>query len=76
MLANILAPVIIKLINEGLPDLVAPGGILILSGILDHQSDKVQDAAVSHGFTFIEVEKMEDWVALALIKPGKKLTVC
>jgi ribosomal protein L11 methyltransferase len=71
VLANILAPVIIKLMNEGLPDLVAPGGVLILSGILDHQSNKVQDAAIACGLTYIETEQIEDWVALALIKPGE-----
>jgi ribosomal protein L11 methyltransferase len=69
VLANILAPVIITLMNEGLPDLVAPGGVVILSGILDHQSNKVRDAAVACGFIFIKAAQVEDWVALAFIKP-------
>lgn len=69
VLANILAPVIIALMDEGLADLVAPGGVLILSGILDHQSKKVQDVAVARGFTLVGTEQQEDWVALALIKP-------
>jgi ribosomal protein L11 methyltransferase len=69
VLANILAPVIIGLLDEGLSDLVEPGGVLILSGILDHQSKKVQDAAVTHGFTLSKMEQLEDWVALALTKP-------
>jgi ribosomal protein L11 methyltransferase len=64
-----LAPVIITLMNEGLPDLVAPGGVVILSGILDHQSNKVRDAAVACGFIFIKAAQVEDWVALAFIKP-------
>lgn len=71
VLANILAPVIITLMGAGLPDLVAPGGVLILSGILDHQSYMVLDAAIACGLIHIETEQMEDWVALALIKPGK-----
>ena len=42
VLANILAPVIIRLFDAGLADLVEPGGILILSGILDTQAPDVQ----------------------------------
>ncbi len=71
VLANILAPVIIRLLDEGMSDLVAPGGILILSGILDHQAASVQAAALAHGFTHLETEQMEDWVALALTKPNE-----
>jgi ribosomal protein L11 methyltransferase len=71
VLANILAPVIIALLDEGLPDIVLPGGYLILSGILDHQASRVQEAALTRGFSHMETEHMEDWVALALIKPGE-----
>ena len=39
VLANILAPVIIRLFGMGLADLVAPGGVLILSGILAEQAE-------------------------------------
>ena len=65
VLANILAPVIIRLFNTGLADLVAPGGILILSGILVEQADAVISAASAKGLTLIEKRQMGDWVALA-----------
>ena len=45
VLANILAPVIIRLFEAGLADLAAPGGTLILSGILDKQAEDVVAAA-------------------------------
>ena len=69
VLANILAPVIIDLFKEGLGDLVAPGGYLILSGILDHQADRVLVTGTEAGFTALQTAGQEDWVALVLKKP-------
>jgi ribosomal protein L11 methyltransferase len=64
VLANILAPVIIRLFGAGLAELVAPGGLLILSGILAEQSGSVRSAAEEHGLKFVEMRQMGDWVAL------------
>lgn len=64
VLANILGPVLIRLFEAGLADLVAPGGTLILSGILDHLADDVAAAAQKHGLALIEKKQMGDWVAL------------
>ena len=64
MLANILAPVIIRLFGMGLADLVVPGGVLILSGILAEQAEAVKSAAQEHGVHFVEKCGMGDWVAL------------
>jgi ribosomal protein L11 methyltransferase len=69
VLMNILAPVIITLLETGLAGLVAPGGFLILSGILDHQTEHVLDTAAFHGFKRTQMLKNGDWVALALVKP-------
>jgi ribosomal protein L11 methyltransferase len=71
VLANILASAIILLFDEGLADLVTPGGVLILSGILDHQVEQVLGAAAAHGFLTGKTEQIEDWVALQLVKPVK-----
>jgi ribosomal protein L11 methyltransferase len=68
VLANILAPVIIRLFDGGLGDLVQPGGTLILSGILDVQAASVVDAAREHGFTLHEQRQIADWVALVVLK--------
>jgi len=66
VLANILAPVILRLFADGLADLVAPGGALILSGILQEQTESVVSAAQAHGMKLVEKKQMEDWVALRL----------
>jgi len=66
VLANILAPVIIRLFEAGLGELAAPGGKLILSGILDRQAEEVAQAARAHGFALLEQRQMLDWVAMVM----------
>ena len=65
VLANILAPVIIRLFAAGLGELVTPGGTLILSGILAEQIEAVISAANEKGLSLVEKHQMGDWVALA-----------
>lgn len=69
VLANILAPVIIRLFDAGLADLAAPGGVMVLSGILDEQAAGVLAAAEKHGLRHLETRHILDWVAIALEKP-------
>lgn len=64
VLANILAPVLIRLFDAGMADLVEPGGVIILAGILADQADGVIASAGKHGLTFIEKRQSGDWVAL------------
>ncbi len=64
VLANILAPVIIRLFDSGLAGLVAPGGGIILSGILAEQAESVISAAHARGLRLIEKRQVGDWVAL------------
>ena len=64
VVANILAPVIVRLFDAGLADLVEPNGTIILSGILDHQAESVIDAAQVKGLSMNEKRQMGDWVAL------------
>jgi ribosomal protein L11 methyltransferase len=64
VLANILAPIIIRLFGMELADLVAPGGVLILSGILAEQAGPVQSAAEERGLRFVEKRQSGDWVAM------------
>jgi len=69
VVANILAPVIIRLFDAGLADLVEPGGALVLSGILAEQAEKVIAAAQAHRLVLSERRQMGDWVALSCQKP-------
>jgi ribosomal protein L11 methyltransferase len=69
VLANILAPVIVRLFGLGLADLVAPGGSLILSGILAEQGDSVRSVAEEHRLKFVEKHQMGDWLVLLMQQP-------
>ena len=66
VVANILAPVIIRLFDAGLADLVELGGALILSGILVEQAQNVIVAGQAHGLVLTAQRQMGDWVALAM----------
>ncbi len=66
VLANILAPVLIRLFDEGLADLIAPGGKLVLAGILENQAEDVLAAARAHGLNLIAKYQQEDWVGLVV----------
>lgn len=69
VVANILAPVIVRLLEAGLTDLVEPGGALILSGILAEQAEAVVSAAQANGLVMTERKQILDWVALAFESP-------
>ena len=66
VVANILAPVIIRLFDAGLADLIEVQGTLILSGILQEQAQSVIGAAQAHGLRMNEKRQMGDWVALTM----------
>ena len=68
VLANILAPIIIRLFDDGLADLVSPGGSLVLSGILDKQAPDVIAAAEGRGLKLVEQRQVLDWVAIWMRK--------
>lgn len=64
VLANILAPVLIRLFDIGLAELLTPGGVMVLSGILEPQAADVIAAAEAKGLHFVETLQMLDWVAI------------
>jgi len=64
--ANILAPILVRLFEDGLADLVESGGCAILSGILVEQEASVLAAAERFGLKLIERQQIEDWVALCV----------
>jgi ribosomal protein L11 methyltransferase len=74
VLVNILAPIIIQLLDDGLTDLLEPGGSLVLSGILENQlsgDDNLNPIAVlpaleRHSLVVQERRQIDDWVALVV----------
>lgn len=68
VLANILAPVLIRLFEAGMADLIQPGGLIALAGILEEQGQNVRKCGEEHGLTFVEQKQSGDWVALVMKK--------
>jgi ribosomal protein L11 methyltransferase len=68
VLANILAPIIVRLFDDGLTNLIVDGGVLILSGILQEQVESVIEAAQVRSLVVSEQKQMGDWVALSFLK--------
>ena len=58
--ANVLGPVLIRFAAE-IAALVAPGGELILSGILDETYPEVRAAYAAQGFAEIESRLIGEW---------------
>jgi ribosomal protein L11 methyltransferase len=68
VLANILAPVLVALLDDGMADLVEPGGMLLMAGILEEQAPRVIAAAEQHGLRLVEQRRNADWCAVAMAK--------
>ena len=68
VVANILASVILGMLEDGLADAVEQGGKLILSGILASQAGEILNLAAECGLRHLETRLMEDWAALCLQK--------
>ncbi len=68
VLANILAHILVEMLETGLADTVAPSGILILGGILDTQAESVIHAANQNGLSLIDTLTEQDWVVLVFKK--------
>jgi len=68
VVANILASILIRLLDAGLGDLVSNDGVLILSGILEEQLPEMKDALQTHGFRVLEKRQTDDWVAVSALR--------
>lgn len=71
VVANILAPVIIRLFDAGLAELVEPGGTIVLSGILAEQASGVEAKGKEMGLEFVERVQQNDWVAIVMKHPAR-----
>ncbi len=66
VLANILAPILIRLFDAGMAETITDGGVIILAGILAEQGQSVREAAEAKGLQYIEERHSGDWVALVM----------
>ncbi len=70
LLANILARIIIQMCDEGLGDVVRPGGRAIFSGIILEQVEDVKVALARAGYQINFVRVEGDWVSIEATKPS------
>jgi ribosomal protein L11 methyltransferase len=71
VMANILADVLADLLlHHHLSQRVAPGGILLLSGIIQQRREVVDLALRVSGLTLIDVVEDGDWLAMAVRREG------
>jgi ribosomal protein L11 methyltransferase len=63
---NILAPVIVKLLDDGLANVLSADGRMILSGILAGQEDEVARASLRSGLRLRERRQMGEWVSICV----------
>jgi len=68
-MANILARVIIEMVQEGLAARVRPGGRLIATGIIAEQEPEVVMVLEQNGLTLAQRLQRDDWVCL-VAKPA------
>jgi len=68
VLANILAPILMRLLDAGMGELLTSDGVIILSGILAEQVPQMQEKIEAHGLQIVTQRQLEDWVALAVTR--------
>ena len=66
ILVNILPHVIISLLEAGLHTYLAPGGRMILAGIIEDREPEVRAALAEHGLSVARRLGMGDWVSLVV----------
>ncbi len=69
VMANILTPILIRLFDQGMARMVSPGGVILLSGILEEQDERIRAAAEAQELVFLERRQIADWVAYAYRRP-------
>jgi hypothetical protein len=66
VVANMIAPILLRLFAAGLADLIAPGGSLILAGMLTDQVDEMLSKLDEYGLKVSARRQISDWVALCV----------
>jgi ribosomal protein L11 methyltransferase len=64
VVANIIAPILTRLFEDGLRDIVSPAGNLILSGVLQEQLPGILTLLDDYGFNLKTQRQQGEWVGL------------
>jgi ribosomal protein L11 methyltransferase len=70
VVVNILAKVIIPMCEQGLGQLVRPGGKAIFSGLIDTQTEEVEEALRQTGLTPTGRRQIGDWMLIESVRPS------
>ncbi len=70
VLANILPGPLIAL-APAIRRRLRPGGIAVLSGLLDAQAREVGAVYLTHGFQMVDRSRRAGWTALVLLRKGR-----
>lgn len=65
---NILAKVILEMLQQGLASRLKPGGRLILAGLLVSQEEEIVQALDQAGLTLVARRQMDEWVTLEAVR--------
>ncbi len=71
VMVNILARVILQLTEQGLGEIVRPGGAAIFSGIIDSQLDEVEAALERAGLQIVARHQQGDWMLVEAKRPAE-----
>ena len=61
--ANLIADLVIRLFDD-VSDYLAPGGVLLASGIIEERIKDVTDKAAEKGFSVDSIDELKGWAAI------------
>lgn len=64
LISNIVVEILVKL-TEDVKRFLKPGGVLIISGIIDIKENEMRESLISHGFEIIERREEKGWVQIS-----------
>lgn len=68
--ANIVADILVRLAPD-IARYMKDGGLIAVSGIIDSQEERVKDALIKGGLTYMMTAEENDWNAMMFVKDGK-----
>lgn len=68
ILANINRHILLQYIS-GLYQILKPGGVILMSGLLADDREGIINAAVAEGFKFFNIREQANWIAIHFVKP-------
>ncbi len=75
VIANILAHVLVELLEQGMGELLEPGGWLVLSGFLRRQTPELRGALSAANLELLAQEQQDEWTCIIGRRPGDRRAV-